>query len=144
MTLDIKRLIAVMGMTGSAGDGEALNAVRLANKMLRAAGKNWNDVLTPGQLNVSVGRTPDYRTPPSKRRTGASYGSKVRREKYDPNRGKNVGQDIQEMLTVLSDRKHDMGTMMFLASLNDWWERNSFLTDNQYASLKRLHDRGSF
>lgn len=145
MTLDLKRLIAVMGMTGSVGDGEALNAVRLANRMLKAAGKNWSDVLSHAQMDIRVsgGSTPDYRTPPSKRKAGA-YGRAAPRRRHEPDKGRNVGDDIGTMLGDLSSRRHDMSTMMFLASLSEQWERKSYLTDAQYDALRQMHTRGRF
>ena len=46
LPLDTARLAALMGMTDSAHDGEALNAVRMANRLLRQSGHTWADVLT--------------------------------------------------------------------------------------------------
>jgi hypothetical protein len=39
------RLVKLLGMVGSAHDGEALNAARLADKLLRDAGLTWADVI---------------------------------------------------------------------------------------------------
>jgi hypothetical protein len=44
-TLDRARLAAVLGMCGSAHDGEALAAGRMADRMVRAAGETWIRVL---------------------------------------------------------------------------------------------------
>lgn len=41
-----KRLFQLMGMTGSKHDGEALNAVRLANRLLGELGISWEEALT--------------------------------------------------------------------------------------------------
>lgn len=41
---DFELLKKVMGMTGSDQDGEALSAVRTANKILKSHKKNWEDV----------------------------------------------------------------------------------------------------
>jgi hypothetical protein len=43
--LDRLKLAQLLGMTGSVHDGEALNAMRAANRALRAAGKTWKDVI---------------------------------------------------------------------------------------------------
>lgn len=40
-----KRLIQLMGMTGSKHDGEALNAIRLANRVLGELGITWEETL---------------------------------------------------------------------------------------------------
>lgn len=45
MTLDITRLSNLLGMTGSAHDGEALNAVRLANALLAKHQLTWPAVI---------------------------------------------------------------------------------------------------
>jgi hypothetical protein len=40
------RLSRLLGMLGSAHDGEALNAARLADKLVRGAGLTWHEVLS--------------------------------------------------------------------------------------------------
>jgi hypothetical protein len=44
-TLDRARLANVLGMSGSPHDGEALNACRIANRMVRETGSTWVQVL---------------------------------------------------------------------------------------------------
>lgn len=143
MALDRKRLIQFMGMTFSNGDGEALTALRKANALLIAEGMSWADILEvkPPPLGMPTGRKYDFRTPPSKR---GSYGSKPHRRRQEPERGRNMGADIQEMLSELAARKHDMHTMMFIASINDHWERLSYLTDPQYGALKNVYNGGKW
>lgn len=146
MALDRKRLIQFMGMTFSNGDGEALTALRKANALLHAEGMSWADVLEvkPPPVGMPTGRPKyDFRTPPSRRGSG-SYGAKVHRKKPDPERGRNEGSDIQDMLSELAARKHDMHTMMFIASINDHWERMSYLTDPQYGALKNVFNGGKW
>ena len=46
--IDQKKLAKFLGMMGSAHDGEALNAARMANKMVAAAGLTWEQVLSGG------------------------------------------------------------------------------------------------
>jgi len=46
-------LAKVLGMTASDKDGEALNAIRKANEMVKEAGMAWDDVL----VQVPPGRT---------------------------------------------------------------------------------------
>ena len=45
--LDRERLVAVLGMLGSAHDGEILAAARQAERLRRGAGLTWHDILTP-------------------------------------------------------------------------------------------------
>ncbi|WP_421994548.1 hypothetical protein [Reyranella sp.] len=47
MTIDKRRLIKLLRMTESSQDAEVLAAIRKSNAMLRAAGKDWSDLLEP-------------------------------------------------------------------------------------------------
>jgi hypothetical protein len=47
--LDLQKLARIISMVGSAYDNEALNALRLADTMLRAAGMRWPDLLKPAE-----------------------------------------------------------------------------------------------
>ena len=147
MTLDMKKLVAVMRMTEGSHDGEVLSAIRTANRLLSAAGKTWQDVIGFAPRPTLTAPSPDYRTPPSRRKGRAgvqTWGKAHRPAKHDPDRGRNVGDDITVMLGDVSARKHDMSTMMFIASLNEQWERKSYLTDAQYQALRQMHERGRF
>jgi hypothetical protein len=135
VTLDRNKLAKLMRMTESSHDGEALNALRLANAMLKADGKNWSDILAGPTT-----RAPDYRTPPSKRGAGdtSRYGTRAPQgRKKDETRW--IGPEIDPMLDALSRGRHDLGTMTFIASLRDFWERRGFLTTDQYNALKGMH-----
>lgn len=53
--LDLKKLGQVIAMVGSSHVGEALNALRLADGMLRDAGMPWEDLLSPAhQLDIAT------------------------------------------------------------------------------------------
>lgn len=43
--IDLDRLAHLLGMLGSRFDGEALNAGRLAHRLVRSAGSTWPEVL---------------------------------------------------------------------------------------------------
>jgi len=43
--MDMEKLIKILGMTGSAHDGEALAALRMAQKLMAANGKTWKDLI---------------------------------------------------------------------------------------------------
>src|SRR3954463_4067248 len=45
MSDNLSRLAAVLGMMGSDHDGETLNAARQAEKMRKASGKTWADLI---------------------------------------------------------------------------------------------------
>src|SRR6516164_8531270 len=54
-SLDRERLARIIGMVGSTYDGEALAGARQADKLIRAAGLTWPDVLAPcDELRVAV------------------------------------------------------------------------------------------
>lgn len=53
MALDRERLAKLLAMTASDKDGEALNAMRMANRVIEAAGLTWAEVLEQ-QAAVSV------------------------------------------------------------------------------------------
>lgn len=53
--LDLKKLGRVIAMVGSSHEGEALTALRLADRMLRDAGIRWDDLLSPAhELEVAT------------------------------------------------------------------------------------------
>ena len=53
--LDLEKLARVLGMVGSDHDGEALNALRLADRMLRENGIGWSDLIAPfEQLRIAT------------------------------------------------------------------------------------------
>jgi hypothetical protein len=56
--LDVEKLARVLGMVGSDHDGEALNALRLADRMLRETGMGWGDLIAPfEQLRIATEAT---------------------------------------------------------------------------------------
>jgi hypothetical protein len=53
--LDLKKLGRVIAMVSSSHEGEALTALRLANRMLRDAGMRWEDLLSPAhELEIAT------------------------------------------------------------------------------------------
>lgn len=50
--MDRERLTKLMAMTTSSNDGEALNAMRMANKIIKAAGTSWEELLANGRVSV--------------------------------------------------------------------------------------------
>jgi hypothetical protein len=48
-----KRLIQLLGMIGSNHDGEALNAARLAQRLIGSLGMTWDEVLASGDGHIS-------------------------------------------------------------------------------------------
>jgi hypothetical protein len=54
--MDRSRLARLLGMTGSAYDGEVVNAARLAHQMLRQANLGWDEVLIGPGIAVDAAR----------------------------------------------------------------------------------------
>lgn len=52
---DRTRLIRLLGMTGSSSDGEALNAMRMAGKLIAELGLTWAQVLEPSPAAPAIG-----------------------------------------------------------------------------------------
>jgi hypothetical protein len=53
--LDLEKLGRVIAMVGSSHEGEALTALRLADRMLRNAGIRWEDLLSPAhELEITT------------------------------------------------------------------------------------------
>ena len=49
-----QKLARLLGMLGSEHDGEALNAGRLADKLVRSAGLSWHEVLNAAAEPVAI------------------------------------------------------------------------------------------
>lgn len=45
--IDLAQLVKILNLTQSDSDGEALNALRMANSKLKAADLTWQDILSP-------------------------------------------------------------------------------------------------
>jgi hypothetical protein len=69
--LDRARLAKLLGMVGSAHDGEALNAARLADQLVRARALQWADVLSAPANGTAIGSWRDVAE------TCVSYGAGV-------------------------------------------------------------------
>jgi hypothetical protein len=146
--IDLERLVKLMRMTESTHDGESLNALRLANKMLGAAGKHWGDVLGAPREDRSHLTRPSQRpgTKPgfNKKPTGSKYGARdpSSARQYNGSKGRNYEPAIGDMLVTLSQRNHTEGFAMFLESITEQWSAKGYLTDNQYEVVKRALHRG--
>jgi hypothetical protein len=55
--MDRERLAMILGMLGSAHDGEALNAARLAVRIVKEAGTSWPEVIDGGRVATEAARS---------------------------------------------------------------------------------------
>jgi hypothetical protein len=74
--VDADRLAKLLGMVGSKHDGEALNAARAADKLVREAGLAWPDVIASSALPI----LPNSELTPWEH----DFLSSLRRQKYPP------------------------------------------------------------
>ena len=102
-----EKFIKLMKMTTSPSEGEALNAIRMANALLLEANLDWDDFLR-GKAKI-VGGSVSGQT--------ATYSGK----KYTNSR------EIESMLeAVLNNVRSGTSFRTFIESLRDWWESISF------------------
>ncbi|MET4156261.1 hypothetical protein [Bradyrhizobium sp. RT7b] len=143
MMIDRERLLKFLRLTESGHDGEAMAAMRMANKLIRSAGKTWEDVVAgvaaPAPKSYGSPAPTDYRTPPSKRGTRQHGRADPRSPKTEAKRiyDDNIGTYLKE----LTKRRHDPSTVMFLASLSEYYEAKGYLTEPQYETVMRMHHR---
>jgi hypothetical protein len=56
---DRERLVKLLGMLGSAHDGEVLNAARHIDALVRAGGQDWDKLLAPAPAAAAPKRSSD-------------------------------------------------------------------------------------
>ena len=117
-----EKFIKLMKMTTSPVDGECLNAIRMANSFLMEANLDWDDFLR-GKAKIIGG-------------SAASHYSNYGGKKYDNTT------EIEAMLnSVMGTVTKGTSFSIFIESLRDWWEDKGFLTEKQYAALRKTYER---
>jgi hypothetical protein len=119
-----------MMMTTSSNDAEALIALRKANAILAEAKVNWAELLAASR------QADDFRVPPSKRR------------RADPDdEWENVGDKHDDAGEIESLFERAFARAMteefegFLTSVRMFWEQRGYLTEKQYAAVRRAARR---
>lgn len=124
---DFEKLIKFMGMTGSSADGEALNAMRLANNMLMRSNLSWEEILrgkvTVQNIQAAAGAQPAGSTVPK----GAA--------KRTPD------VEVDEVIEHLQATVRPGGFRDFVDGLAKQWEDEGWLSTKQWDALKRSFDR---
>ena len=116
-----EKFIKLMKMTTSPSEGEALNAIRMANALLLEANLDWDDFLR-GKAKIVGGPASTQTTYSGKKYTNSN--------------------EIESMLeAVLNNVRSGTSFRAFLESLRDWWEANQFLTEKQYNALRKTYER---
>ena len=116
-----EKFIKLMKMTTSSSEGEALNAIRMANSLLLEANLDWDEFLR-GKAKIVGGSVSSQTTYSGKKYTNSN--------------------EIESMLeAVLNNVRSGTSFRTFIESLRDWWESNQFLTEKQYNALRKTYER---
>lgn len=134
-------LIKLMMLTTSDNDGEALTALRKANKILAAAKVNWAELLGDRKVDNS------FRVPPSKRADPPSS-PRPRPRPPEPkwesfgDDERFTGPEINEYFDKIARRKNlTEGFGAFIESVHTWWDVRGYLTKKQYDTIRKTAER---
>ncbi len=117
--MDLDKLVKVMGYTTSPNDGEAINAIRIANGILDGANITWEQFIAQKTIVIQevVSRTvPDLTSTKGK----------------DP--------QIEQMLSACLKGINSSSGLKFIQSLAEWYKAKGFLTQKQKDALERWYD----
>lgn len=131
--VDKDKLTKLLAMTTSDNDGEALNAMRMANKIVKGAGLTWEQVLTepPRRVTVTVSRNGFNPGP-----TAAPP------EDWSPPHLKDkVIIDLMFRAVYSQPRSSNEEFWQFMDSIHERWRKFGNLTQDQYNALKNCYNR---
>jgi hypothetical protein len=117
---NLDKFIKLMMMTTSDHEQEALTALRMANAMLAAENKNWEELLKD---NISMWKA-------RREAPGGGYTRHV-----DPVEIEGMFEYLFRTVAV------DSSFRIFVEDVYTWWQRRGFLTAAQFAALKRAIER---
>ena len=130
-----ERFIKLMLMTTSVHDGEALNAIRMANRELAAMKLSWRDYLEKSQVRQAPPPPPPPPRPqprPQPSRTGFFHDQPPSDDDIFDN------QDEINQLFERAFARCRPGTSFhdgFLVGINKWWKDKHYLKRKQYEGL---------
>ena len=137
---DFNRLVKFMEMTTSTSDGEALNAVRAANKLLAANNADWKKVfarLITIEVEVDEGNGAMVDPPPANRSAPGAAPVQPGKSQEQLDREAN----INRMFDLVLNKVTSGDFRGFLMSLHVHWEKKGYLTPAQYEALTRTYKR---
>jgi hypothetical protein len=121
--INIQMLIKLLRMTESPHDGEALNAMRMANSLLNKHNTDWDAVMRGAVPMIDA--DPFAAAPPIGGRSGR--GSTGPRH--------TDAAEIEPYFTYL--RQRDLGSFKsYVDDVYKWWQEKGFLTDKQFNVIK--------
>jgi hypothetical protein len=130
------RFIKLMMLTTSENDSEALVALRKANALLAEANVNWEEFLNAVSASKAVAQSSKAPTTHAKAPWEDDDGfSDVGRDA----RGHYTDADEIDRLfeKAYANTRPSSGFREFLDSVHAWWEGNRFLTEKQYAAIRK-------
>jgi len=117
--------VKLMSMTTSDNDGEALIAIRKANKILREAKVSWQELLDAAATQ--------QRLPPQPEPDWQNVNTRVERysNKFE----------IDGMFNRAFAKNNTNDFEEFLSSVHIWWLDKGWLSEKQYRVVKRAAER---
>lgn len=142
--VDLDRLEKFMRLTESVNDGESLNALRMANRLLKAADLNWSDVVGMLRISSRVARKVVQSASPAHTAGGGTsrYGARASQARPQDTRRHDTA-DINVMFGAMAGARHDMMTMVMLAGFKEHWDKQGYLTGAQYDTLKGIYTKST-
>lgn len=126
-TMDIQKLTKLMNLTLSDNDHEALNALRMANKIVRDNGQMWNSMLKcPGEKFCTHAKP----VPPPV--------APVWRPAATPDR--NIVTIVEMIDELLMEHTLNSGTRKFIEDLEEFYDEHGRLSDKQYSVLRNIYE----
>lgn len=158
--MDMDKLIKILGMTGSSHDGEALVALRMAQKLMAAHGKTWKDLIGKPQAQQQGWTGGAGWDPFAHAREKAQREAQRQREREEYARARENAHAREQARQQEGEREQDDAALkryvIAMAAqhphLTTDWEKDfleSFkirpdewgMTDKQRAIFVRMHDR---
>jgi len=130
--VDRDKLVKLLAMTTSSSDGEALNAMRMANSLIKAAGKTWAEVFA-SQTTINI------HAPRSGFRAPQAY-SDVE-DWVPPHLQDKVVIDHMFRAVYAQPRSDNEEFWQFMDSIHNRWTKFGNLTQGQYNALKKCYNR---
>lgn len=137
--LNKEKLLKVLQLTQSDSDGEALNAIRIANQLLKNAGLAWNDVILAAQKtrddpvtqSSDIGWRPQHRSWDYSPFEGTVPDPHLEAEEY-------TDEDWVAILTHLAGRA-TVSELDTITSIADFFFVNGYLTRRQMRVVLRMY-----
>ncbi len=127
--MNTEKLVKVLELTNSPVDGEALNAIRIANQLLKKENLSWASLIAKPRVHTQPwSTTPPW---PHQQRSQAEAAAQAK---------SNKDKLVEEMFDVVMPHVAGKNSEDFIESLHDAWEKYGRLTPKQYAALHKFYE----